>query len=654
MTPQLILSCCLYLFSYLIGYEAQSSNHLLILVKIGLIIASGVLFLFSCTSQADKQFKASYSVLSAAILLWQIILIVAVGKTIIYIRDYPAMINSIVWIPCSLISLLRYRRSMTSYFQSLFKDKDSIVLIVASSVLAAIVVVLSLEPEGVRFSWDCNPFYDYIRHLEFDSLFDAKQLMFSGHLSNVYVYIIVLLKLLFKDVRIAFLTVNSLCIVIASFSSVFLLRSLVPGKRPMIYVFAASVFILSPWVCGMSTYHLYDYYIWCLFPLLVLYYIRQNTTGMFISGILITFSKSPGLVVFGSLCVSILIVDSVRRRKIKAIITDIKYWCYLSISVIWGTAYILNHKSSYSDDAVFGFDPDHVLHLAKMYVTANFLWIFFILTLILMIRLFILKQPDLPERSRSVIITLVISDVVFFVFNAVCVTFRNPRYMDSHIPVLYICGIVMLLCISNRIRSLAAIICTAVISLAGSFLTFDPVSLSLYNTMNVGDHNVIDYEMNSNPSLGESIICNREYYSYEILLNHTLSYTLENASPDDTILISLGNDLITWGFSAGRYSYGINDGREDFDLFYDRTTNGLANGYDYEYFDSADMIPFCVRFVFPQKSVSETIPSHKGDVFYIYMPTLNAGKENEILKKYDVKSENEFTFRGWKMNCIRF
>ena len=40
--------------------------------------------------------------------------------------------------------------------------------------------------------------------------------------------------------------------------------------------------------------------------------------------------------------------------------------------------------------------------------------------------------------------------------------------------------------------------------------------------------------------------------------------------------------------------------------------------------------------------------------YYIYMPTMNSSKEADVYANYDIESEKEFEFRGWKINCIKF
>ena len=83
--------------------------------------------------------------------------------------------------------------------------------------------------------------------------------------------------------------------------------------------------------------------------------------------------------------------------------------------------------------------------------------------------------------------------------------------------------------------------------------------------------------------------------------------------------------------------------------------NGLANGYSYDYLSSEDMIPFDMHYIFPEETIGSSIKMSDSDTFYyLYIPTMNYGKETEIDEKFKKIDEREFSFRGWKMNCIKF
>lgn len=651
-----LLAFVMYSLSFLIGHEEESANHMLILVKAGLIAVSALLFVVSCRDDASDRLKTSYAVLSLVILIYEIVLAVAVGKTVLYTRDYPAVLNSIVWTFAGLAGVFRFRRNIASCFTGTFKDRQTRIMIISSAVIATIVIILSAEPSGIMFTWDANTLFDFIRTREYDALYDAKLLLFDNHVSMVYMYLLVLLKLFFGNIRIGFFALNALCIVSASFGMTFLFRNLFPGKKLLSYIMADAIFMFSPWVCGMSTFHMYDYYIWCLFPLLIYFCSEKNWVGFFSIGTMISFSRSPGLVVFGTVCLGIVINDLKAGRKLIEIVSDIKYWFFASVALVfyaffnWGI-----DKSTQMLDTTFGFDLHHTVHLLKLYTAADFLWIFFALALIGIVYVFFKNHDQVSDHTRSVLGIVILSDILMFVFYSLFITYRLPRYLDSHIAAIYILGITAFFCFGDTMIKYAVMGAVCVIMLIASFRTMDPVSLLLFKSLNVGDHRVIDYEMTDSAALNDSIICNREYYSYEALVNKVLTYVMNDWSGGDEIMFSLGEDTNTWGLSAGRYSYSLDDGKHYFEEFYDKTQSGLANGYSFEYFDSEDMIPFDMHYVFPEETLADAVASGESGLFYyIYMPTINGGRESQIREDYDVQSEEEFIFRGWKMNCIKF
>ena len=661
-----ILSFVIFSVSFLIGYDDESADHRLIIVKMILLSVSVLSFLASVPPDPSERIKVQYAVLCTAILIYQMLLLCSVGKTIAGIRYYSAIFSSISLISASLFLLFRFRNSLFSYLKDVIRDQQTFLLILSSVILSAVVIILSADQGRVMFTWDSDTLYGFILELDYRSLYDAKLLTFHSHVSVVYAHCLVLLKLLFRDIRTAFFIFNALCSVAASFGMTFLLRKLVPGKNSISYMLGSAVFMLSPWVCGMATYHIYDYYIWCLFPLLMYFYCSRNVPGFFAAGCMITFSKASGLIVFGSVCLGIVLTDlfsyaSGRKDKpdrnlFRRLISDFRYWLYASAAFVFFLFFSFGIPSDTQfEDTRFGFMPSHIIHILKLYMTANFLWLFVILTLILFICVFITGRSDLTETAGRALAVMLISDIVFIFFNCICITYRIPRYMDSHIAVVHICGAVFLISLKRNRLSYILTGAACVLSFSASFRMADPVSLKLFSSFDAGDRIIVDFEDTRHPGPGDSIICNRDYYSYELLLDEALSYAINEKEEDGMIMFSLGDHDNTWGFSGGRYSYSYNENKRFFEEFYDRRINGLANGYLYEYTYSSDMIPFVMRYVFPQETLSDvTAFDDHGSCFYIYMPSLNDGREQEIYEKYQVEDEKEFSFRGWRMNVIRF
>ena len=662
-----LLSFILYSLSFLISRELEAYHSVFTLLRAGLVFISPLLYLCSCNNESGKKVKLSYSVLSLIILIHEILLLIAIGKTIYYIRDYPAMISFFMWTVCSFLALIRFRKSLLDFIVSVFRNHNTVILICSSVILALLVILLSADPGGIRFSWDSDTLYGFVYGLEYDSLFDARQLMFMRvHVSLIYIYIIVLLKLLTGSIRTAFFIMNALCILSASFGMTFLFRALVPGKKNVSYILADALFMFSPWVCGMSTYHIYDYFIYCLFPLLMYCYYKKNWIGFICIGTMISYSRVPGLVVFGSVCLGILVSEvislskTINKNKIRyisgTILHSIKYWYFISVAVIFLIYFYLGRDVSRQfGDTTFGINKGHIFHLIKIYTTCNFLWIIFIPAVALLVYICFTKNNLSVSNIKTFSFVIVFSDMILVLFYCLVITYEIPRYMDSHVAVLFILGTLMLLLINKQRISCLLMSFICVVMFAGSFRMIDPVSLHLFKTIDVGDHKIVDFEKANTPGFGDSIICNREYYSYEVLMGEVLEYVLGDMNENDEIMFSLGTNSLTWSFSGGRYSYVYENDKHYFPLFYDTTIRGLANGYSYNYYDLEEMIPFDMHYIFPEENVSSALGISDADkVYYLYMPSLNAGKEEEIGEKYKIIEKREFNFRGWIMNCIKF
>ncbi|MCR5649967.1 MAG: hypothetical protein K6F86_02160 [Lachnospiraceae bacterium] len=661
-----LISFISYALSFLIGYDDESGNSFLILVKAGLILVSALLFVISSYCKMSEKLKAEYSVLCILILVYQMVLVFCVGRTIVSIRYYSAVLNSLCWIFAAIYVFLRFRGSLLKWFNGLIRDRETLFLAAAAFLLSAFVITLSAEPEGVRFTWDSDTLYGSVYAMDYRSLYDVKLTTFHSHVSAVYIHIITLLKLLTGDIRTAFFILNSLCIAAASFGMIFLQRKLVPGRKKAEYILAGALFVLSPWVCGLSTYHIYDYYIWCLFPLLICFCCVNNWIGFLIVGIMITFSKASGLIVFGSVCFGVVFVSvifDIKQNGIRSfnriflrLVSDVKNWFFASVAMIFFVFFKLGiDRGTQFEDTRFGLDISHIKHVLKLYLTANYLWVFCILTVLIIISLFVLKNDNFGELTKKTVGIVLISDLIFIFFNCLCITYRLPRYMDSHIAVLYICGSLMLLSINRRkfADALTVVICLA--AFISSFRMADPVTMMLFKKFDAGKRNIVDFEKTNTPSIGDSIICNREYYSYEVLLGKVLSYVISDRSDEDGILFSLGHEEITWGLSGGRYSYSYSENKSYFELFYDTKINGLANGLPGYNMGDPDMIPFEMRYIFPEESLEDALaPGLTGCFYYIYLPSVNESKEQKIYDDHTVIDEKQFVYRGWQMNCIKF
>ncbi|MCR5688235.1 MAG: hypothetical protein K6G58_09470, partial [Lachnospiraceae bacterium] len=472
--------------SMLIGHEEEAADHIFLFAKAGLILISACLFLVSCHKDSSPRIKSGYAFLSLAVLIYQLMLIASAGRQVLYIRDYPAILSLIVWTVSSLIAVVRFGGTITAFLSDALKDRGTRTLIIASTLLSAIVIILSAEPNGVRFSWDSDTLYEFIYGRGYESLFDAKQLTFHSHVSIVYAYMLVLFKLFFGDIRTGYFVLNALCIIAAAFGMMFLMRRLAPGKRNISYILSAAMFMLSPWVCGMSTYHMYDYYIWCLIPLLFFYASKKNWIGFFAVGVMITFSKTTGLAVFGSACLGVLSVDAWSYlkahegfgRTVKNLFTDIKYWCFLCVLIVFTLFFKLGiSEDTQFEDTTIGFDAAHTLHQMKLFTFSNFIWIFVAASAVLLIMV-ITKKISLDNGQQETLLALLVCDAVFFIFNCLCITYRMPRYMDSHIAVVYIGAAFLFLEMKNEKAAHALTVIITAVTFIGGFRMIDPLSLA--------------------------------------------------------------------------------------------------------------------------------------------------------------------------------
>ena len=155
-------------------------------IKAGILFLSALFFVISGCSATTERLKQQYSILCIVILMYQALMLLAVGWTILSVRYYTAILSSLLWIISALWVFLFLRKSFIKWLSDLVKDRDTVILIIAALLLSTAVIVLSAEPEGVRFSWDSDTLYGSVYGLDFSSLYDVKQTVFHSH---VWLYV---------------------------------------------------------------------------------------------------------------------------------------------------------------------------------------------------------------------------------------------------------------------------------------------------------------------------------------------------------------------------------------------------------------------------------------------------------------------------------
>lgn len=298
----------------------------------------------------------------------------------------------------------------------------------------------------------------------------------------------------------------------------------------------------------------------------------------------------------------------------------------------------------------YGFSIAHILLITGIFCVLNFAWILTILAVSLIIYITVRHKDEKEEniRIRRSVLICAIPCIVFLAFNWIVETFHNARYTDFFFPSILILAVMFIL-LAGKNKSIKCVCLGSigVIMKLQSLLTIDPVSRMLFDKIDVGETKLLSTSCTS--EVCDNIIYNRQYYGYYIAMSKALSVAMDNM--EDTIAISTGDFGRVWEVS-GKWDSDYEDGVYEFDEYWDNEKNMRAPGFSTEYDSDPRYTCIKVKYIFPeQEAVSEL--AGKRSFIYIYIQSLNGGREENVRASFRITDEGTFIYRGWKVSYIR-
>lgn len=506
-------------------------------------------------------------------------------------------------------------------------------------VLLLLTSVLLYDRDAMQFKWDGLLYFITCNDLDIGSLSD---LAIYGHIAQTYGMFIGIANILFGNTAIAMSGLNIVLLLGSVCGFYAVVRELAPNKKESQYVIVTAVYAWSPFLLGMVHYHNLDFYCYCLFPVVLCFLYKKQWIFFCVFSLLFCFTKEPAIVIYGAMCVGVVLSDYINDtgfsgvERLKRLFDRPQYYLMIFPGVLWLATYKLLGPWS-AGNGGFSIDLTYVAEKCKNLYVLNFNWIFSLFAISGIVWTIYKKNREL----LTVLLPVLCSQLAFTVFSCLFKTVNHARYNDTNQVTLYLLAIVSWLYYQRK--EICQIIngLVAIALLISCFYTIDPITKICYPNYDIGDTKMI---YTSNTPLGDSMIYNRQMLGFE----GVLSMALQDALCEGSVVLFPTIENNAYSFD-GMASVGIIEDSIQVEYEYwnpekQRREALESNGtQEFKVIQLTDHINWA--------ALQETFD---GKVNYIYLPAVDRSIAQEIKTRYSILEEEEYRYKGWKINRICF
>jgi hypothetical protein len=360
--------------------------------------------------------------------------------------------------------------------------------------------------------------------------------------------------------------------------------------------------------------------------------LKRQWIFQFVAALFVCFTKEPAIISYGALCLGIVVVDFIQNRKIKEIFIKPQYYMMAVTGLLWLVTYKFLGGWSAGEGGI-AIDGSYMLDKSKVLYILNFSWIFVVFCIAGFLKM--------QKKSLLWCMPIIISTICFTVFSMIFKTVNHARYTAQVPAVLYIIGIVMIVYLFNESISKCILAVISILLLISSFFTIDPVSKLCFETVNVGDMEMIT---TSTVVPGDSMIYNKQMLGFEYVLNEAFEYAVSN---EYMVILPL------YEFPPNLFD-GLMQEEESGDYGYVAYTywdevNKIRTSYENDF-----TTPFEIYELY-QGVATTTLPLEKYKKHcYIYSGLLGEDRVAEINARFSDVEYKEFSSKGWTVTVVTF
>lgn len=480
----------------------------------------------------------------------------------------------------------------------------------------------------------------------------------SGHMCYGYSLFVFIGHLLIPYYGIGIRLANLLLALVTIFIFWKVIGILFPKLEQWTRTFITAAFAFSPFLLGIFGEVHSDFPVLCFFVWLVYCYITKRQGLCLVTGFLLCFSKETGVLYYASFfagCFLYRCIKNENRNWLKKLGTEFSALEWLLLVPADLFLIVAASAQGWANAAInpviadrrlntFCFLPEYIWMKFREIFLMNFAWLL-VVPLGLFIVAFMKKRIQKIGGNREWMAGLVVSAVVFVLFNFSFYTFTHYRYLQLCL-FFYLIFVIFLLeksCQKVWIKRGVSLL-MAVAFLVESFVTIDPVTYLVFHDVELGNGKIVTTnEIEMYPSDNESeerdepkgqlldaIVYNRECLGFERAFEEAMK---DIGYDESTLLIfpTLYEQNVLYTFLA---YFGVHDSSK---LRWDDKTNNIT----------IDERGTKINYTGLTKGIPNTVLTYP-KIWYVKLYHQGEWRRESNLEYFDVLEERTYQSGKWK------
>lgn len=417
------------------------------------------------------------------------------------------------------------------------------------------------------------------------------------------------------------------------------IKRVVPEKGKLLYLILTAVYAFSPYILGMAGYASVDFFSVNLFMTVVYFTVTRQWFLQVFAGFMFVFTKEPAIIIYGFLCIGILIIDFCETKW--KFFSHIRYYGMLTVALLWLVTLKFIGIWSGGNSSV-GVDTEYIDNKLSVLFVLNFSWLLVALIIIgIVISIVFRKKIDNIGRIWKSLVPVLFSMAGFTLFSSVLITVNHARYADNIPPGIYLLFAVVLLSITDVIKRTAAVfISTAmmILMLISSFFTIDPVSMVLFPSVRLSNGGKFLSVNGSRYIFGDATIYNRQAMWQEGAYGMALAEGIK----ENALILVNGKDRAFYALD-GMMGFGDTAQGEYLEI----TEYWNEDKGKRECFETLQTTEFTVYVAGDEEGFKKLFDRQNEKYLYIYTDELGIEEADTIRASFDNIEEKDYTYRGF-------
>ncbi|MDE6252657.1 MAG: hypothetical protein K2M78_08470 [Lachnospiraceae bacterium] len=547
-------------------------------------------------------------------------------------------------------------------------------------------VIFSLSILDMWLMGDGDDYYRnilYYRNWDFEGILKLKM---ANHNTQTYTMWLLIGEFLLPGnaygVRLILILMGMLTIL--AFYGI--IKSICANAGKLQVILLTAIFAFSPGLFGMLGEINTDFPMLCFFTWMFYFHIKQKYILQSFCGILLCFSKEPGVVIYGCYMLGAALgrfFDSqnttFKERVTKTLNLPFILNCIAGVCWIANYIFIDNSKAWGANvNAVSGqennmkvlmintFTPyfDYMIHKLKQMFFVNYGWIYWgIIFIFAFIYIFNSKRLEKQKINLEMYLAIFGGMFGFYNFNLLYLTWPTYRYS---IPLLFFQMLLFSIAVCSMIKKKnVRIVCSVIILVITIWTNFysEPLSTRVFRSYDVGKGKLVTttlfnavnfrvtYEAEQLEYAGtnNSSVINRQY-SYR---GDCFEELLEKIDYDSNTLIVIP-DILKMKYKTYELYFGRNEAVMTNSIYWNKKSGKLnINNYKLDVSNNSEYIKLNLKMVEEEEDLEKAVYDKYDRIYYVMLPTNEDYDSDRFLFQY--KDVGRFSIKKniWKYDIYQ-